>query len=121
MRSTVQHCIHVYAQGDVPLGNHGRVKTFALCIASFDERVRSEPAKLQRLINIVVRMKLELPDSAFPHAVLLNMGICYESDVPLSTSFTGQVLHGGRRSTSVLSRPLRCKQQWHFTRPTPPT
>jgi hypothetical protein len=27
--------------------------------------------------------------------VLLNMGICYECDVPLSTSFTGQVLHGG--------------------------
>jgi hypothetical protein len=92
---SVQRCIDVYEQGNMLLGVVGRVETFAARVAAFDERVRSDPAVRQRLINSVVCMKLELPLRAFPHAVLLNFAICYKSDVPQSESFTEQSLRGG--------------------------
>jgi hypothetical protein len=92
---TLQRCMEVYEKGDVRLGIFGRIETFAARIAAFDERVRSDSAKLERLINGVVCMKLELPLSTFPYAVLLNLGICYKSDVPQSLTFSEQSQRSG--------------------------
>jgi hypothetical protein len=93
---TVQRCIDVYVHGDVVLGVlAGRIETFAARIAAFDKRVRSDPAERQQLINGVVCMRLELPLSTFPHAVLLNLGICYKSDVPQSAVFSQLSPRGG--------------------------
>ena len=92
---TLQRCMEVYEKGDVRLGIFGRIETFAARIAAFDKRVRGEPDERQRLINGVVCMKLELPLSAFPYAVLLNLGICYKSDAPQSASFSEPSPRGG--------------------------
>ena len=92
---TLQRCMEVYEKGDVRLGIFGRIETFAARISAFDERVRSDPAKLERLINGVVCMKLELPLSTFPYAVLLNLGICYKSDAPQSLTFAEQSQRSG--------------------------
>ena len=40
-------------------------------------------------------MKLELPLSTFPDAVLLNLAISYKSNVPQSHSFTAEARLGG--------------------------
>ena len=87
---TMQRCINVYEKGNVRLGVIGRVETFAARIAAFDKRFCGEPDERQRLINGVVCMKLELPMSSFPYAVLLNLGICYKSDAPQSATLTKQ-------------------------------
>ena len=92
---TLQRCMEVYEKGDVRLGIFGRIETFAARIAAFDERVRSDSAKLERLINSVVCMKLELPLSTFPYAVLLNLGICYKSNAPQSLTFAEQSQRSG--------------------------
>ncbi len=91
----VQRCIDVYEQGDKLLGVSGRVEIFADRITAFNKRMSSEPAELERLVNSVVCMKLELPLLTFPYAVLLNLAICYKSDTPQSVSFTQQSLRGG--------------------------
>ena len=92
---TLQRCIDVYEKGNVRLGLFGRVETFAARIAAFDKRFCGEPNERQRLINGVVCMKLELPLSAFPYAVLLNLGICYKSDMPQSATLTEQSQRSG--------------------------
>jgi hypothetical protein len=92
---TLQRCIDVYEKGNVRLGLFGRVDTFAARIAAFDKRFCGEPNERQRLINGVVCMKLELPLSAFPYAVLLNLGICYKSDMPQSATLTEQSQRSG--------------------------
>ena len=93
---TVQRCIDAYVYGDVVLGVlAARIDTFAVRIAAFDKRVRSDPTERQQLINGVVCMRLELPLSTFPHAVLLNLGICYKSDVPQSAAFSQLSPRGG--------------------------
>ena len=92
---TPQRCIDVYENGNMALGIYGRNKTFAARIAAFDKRVRGEPDERQRLINGVICMKLELPVLMFPFAVLLNLGICYEDDVPQSASFSELSPRGG--------------------------
>jgi len=61
----------------------------------FDKRIRAEPDELKRLVNSVVCMKLELPLSTFPDAVLLNLAISYESNVPQSQSFTAKARMDG--------------------------
>ena len=92
---TLQRCVEVYEKGDVRLGVVGSIETFAARIAAFDKRVRGEPDERQRLINGVVCMKLELPLSTFPYAVLLNLAICYKSDVPQSLTFAEQSQRSG--------------------------
>ena len=77
----------------------GCITQQALCIkfsylaTLFDERISSD--KQKRLINSVVCMKLELPVSTFPDAVLLNLAISYKSNVPQSHSFTAKARMGG--------------------------
>jgi len=84
---TIQRCIDVYERGDTLLGVVGRTETFSDRVSLFDERIRPEASKLERLINGVVCMKLELPLSTFPDAVLLNLAISY---IPQSYSFTAE-------------------------------
>ena len=92
---TLQRCIDVYERGDVMLGVLGRMETFSAFVSLFDKRIRSEPDELKRLINSVVCMKLELPLSTFPDAVLLNLAISYKSNVPQSQSFTAKARMDG--------------------------
>jgi hypothetical protein len=92
---TWQRCVDVYELGDALLDVSGRTKTFAARIAAFDHRVRDDLAERQRLIRGVLCMKYELPVSAFPHATLLNLAICYESPVPQSVSFSPHSPRGG--------------------------
>jgi len=92
---TIQRCIDVYERGDTLLGVVGRMETFSARVSLFDERIRPEASKLERLINGVVCMKLELPLSTFPDAVLLNLAISYKSNVPQSHSFTAKARMGG--------------------------
>jgi len=92
---TIQRCIDVYERGDTLLGVVGRTETFSDRVSLFDERIRPEASKLERLINGVVCMKLELPLSTFPDAVLLNLAISYKSNVPQSQSFTAKARMDG--------------------------
>ena len=92
---TLQRCIELYEQGDGALGVPGRVQTFGLQVAAFDQRVRSEPAALERLVCGVVCMKLELSLLTFPYAVMLNLAICYRNDAPQSVAFTELSRPGG--------------------------
>jgi len=92
---TIQRCIDVYERGDTLLGVVGRMETFSARVSLFDERIRPEASKLERLINGVVCMKLELPLSTFPDAVLLNLAISYKSNVPQSHSFTAKARMDG--------------------------
>ena len=82
---TLQRCIDIYERGDTMLGVTGRIDTFLARLSFFDERISSD--KQKRLINSVVCMKLELPLSTFPDAVLLNLAISY---IPQSYSFTAE-------------------------------
>jgi hypothetical protein len=92
---TIQRCIDVYERGDTMIGVLGRFKTFSNRVTLFDKRIRAEPDELKRLVNSVVCMKLELPLSTFPDAVLLNLAISYESNVPQSQSFTAKARMDG--------------------------
>ena len=86
-----------FKDGDGSLA--GCITQHALCMkfsyraTLFDERISSE--KQKRLINSVVCMKLELPVSTFPDAVLLNLAISYKSNIPQSYSFTAEARLGG--------------------------
>ena len=59
-------------------------------LSLFDERISSD--KQKRLNNSFVCIKLELPVSTFPDAVLLNVAISY---IPQSYSFTAEARLGG--------------------------
>ena len=116
---TWQRCLDVYELGDSLLGIDGRTKNFAARIAAFDQRVRGDPSKRQRVINGVVRMKYELPVSDFPCAPLLNLAICYESPVPQSISCTQQAPHGGPAAYIHPVTPSALKAAIAFYQPDP--
>ena len=82
---TLQRCIDIYERGDTMLGVTGLHR-----LSLFDERISSD--KQKRLNNSFVCIKLELPVSTFPDAVLLNVAISY---IPQSYSFTAEARLGG--------------------------
>ena len=92
---TLRRCIDVYERGDVALGVAGRMEAFAANIAAFDKRARGDPNEHQRLMNGLECMWRELPLSSLRRAVLLNLDICYRSDVPQSAAFSQLSPRGG--------------------------
>ena len=86
----MQRCIDIYERGDTMLGVTGLHR-----LSLFDERISSD--KQKRLNNSFVCMKLELPVSTFPDAVLLNVAISYKSNIPQSYSFTAEARRASTR------------------------
>ena len=107
---TLQRCIDIYERGDTMLGVTGLHR-----LSLFDERISSD--KQKRLNNSFVCIKLELPVSTFPDAVLLTWPLATRVTYPSRIPSPQKRDSAARPMTFILSLLPHCKQPWRCMHP----
>jgi hypothetical protein len=92
-----QVIVKVYLDGLKQTSVDGRRDYFARLVRHFDVIISGRPdaqRAREHVVNGVICMHLQLPLSSFPGSVLLNLQLCFMSDVPFGEQ-GATTLHGG--------------------------